>query len=196
MERERVGMSYVRLQDLKPHFLFNALNSVKCSVILDDINKVDLIDDFSAYLRYIFQYSNAKEEIAARKIFDFLQSYTRLEEARYDQIEVLFELETLNFVMEPMTLFEIVYNAIHHGLKGNAPEGKVWIRTRKKDKRVYIEVEDNGVGAEDRGEVFFVAGKNLFTIRENMRKKGASISVISQKGQGTVVQIEYEEIGE
>ena len=53
---EEKSSQSVKLSSLKPHFLFNALNSVKCEVISDASDKVDLLDDFAAYLRYILRF--------------------------------------------------------------------------------------------------------------------------------------------
>lgn len=189
-------LSSVNVQDLKPHFLFNALNSIKCSVILDTQNKVDLIDDFAAFLRYVLKYSSCEGIIAAQEVFAFLHSYARLEEARYDQIKIIFEVETLHFGIEPMVLFELVYNAIHHGLRGNAPEGRVWIRAKERDEKIYINIEDNGIGFNKEKEAFSEVEGSLFEIRENLRKRGASIEISSQFERGTFVEIEYEKIGE
>ena len=132
---EEKSSQSVKLSSLKPHFLFNALNSVKCEVISDASDKVDLLDDFAAYLRYILRFSENNNVISAKEIVAFLGSYIRLEEARYDQIRIIFEVETLHFQMEALTLFELIYNAIHHGLGGNAPDGKVWVRIQKHMKK-------------------------------------------------------------
>ena len=137
---EEKSSQSVKLSSLKPHFLFNALNSVKCEVISDASDKVDLLDDFAAYLRYILRFSENNNVISAKEIVAFLGSYIRLEEARYDQIRIIFEVETLHFQMEALTLFEIIYNAIHHGLGGNAPDGKVWVRIQKGKGEVIIEI--------------------------------------------------------
>ena len=139
---EEKSSQSVKLSSLKPHFLFNALNSVKCEVISDASDKVDLLDDFAAYLRYILRFSENNNVISAKEIVAFLGSYIRLEEARYDQIRIIFEVETLHFQMEALTLFELIYNAIHHGLGGNAPDGKVWVRIQKGKGEVIIEIED------------------------------------------------------
>ena len=145
---EEKSSQSVKLSSLKPHFLFNALNSVKCEVISDASDKVDLLDDFAAYLRYILRFSENNNVISAKEIVAFLGSYIRLEEARYDQIRIIFEVETLHFQMEALTLFELIYNAIHHGLGGNAPDGKVWVRIQKGKGEVIIEIEDNGKGID------------------------------------------------
>ena len=88
---EEKSSQSVKLSSLKPHFLFNALNSVKCEVISDASDKVDLLDDFAAYLRYILRFSENNNVISAKEIVAFLGSYIRLEEARYDQIRIIFE---------------------------------------------------------------------------------------------------------
>lgn len=180
----------VKLSSLKPHFLFNALNSVKCEVILDAPDKVELLDDFAAYLRYILRFSENNNRISAKDIFSFLGSYVRLEEARYDQIKILFEIETLHFQMEAMTLFELVYNAIHHGLGGNAPRGKVWVRVQKENKNILIEVEDNGKGIkEDACQQAFREKRTLYQIRESIEGQGGTFLIDTKDNCGTTVRL-------
>lgn len=180
----------VKLSSLKPHFLFNALNSVKCEVILDAPDRVELLDDFAAYLRYILRFSENNNVISAKDIFAFLGSYVRLEEARYDQIKIAFEVETLHFKMEALTIFELVYNAIHHGLGGNAPEGRVWIRVHKEKGGVLIEIEDNGRGIST--EAYQKANqekRTLYQVREAMESRGGSFHIDTKDNKGTTIRL-------
>lgn len=187
--REKNSQS-VKLSSLKPHFLFNALNSIKCEVILDAPDKVDLLDDFAAYLRYILRFSEKNNVISAKEIFAFLGSYVRLEEARYDQIRILFEVETLHFQLEALTLFELVYNAIHHGLGGNAPDGKVWIRIQKKKGGVLIEIEDNGRGiSKEAYQKAYQEKRTLFQMKESMESRGGSFHIDTKENQGTTIRL-------
>lgn len=77
---EEKSSQSVKLSSLKPHFLFNALNSVKCEVISDASDKVDLLDDFAAYLRYILRFSENNNVISANRdscIFRFIYTIRR-----------------------------------------------------------------------------------------------------------------------
>lgn len=71
---------------------------MKCEVISDASDKVDLLDDFAAYLRYILRFSENNNVISAKEIVAFLGSYIRLMKKQgYDQIRIIFEVETLLF---------------------------------------------------------------------------------------------------
>ena len=187
---EEKSSQSVKLSSLKPHFLFNALNSVKCEVISDASDKVDLLDDFAAYLRYILRFSENNNVISAKEIVAFLGSYIRLEEARYDQIRIIFEVETLHFQMEALTLFELIYNAIHHGLGGNAPDGKVWVRIQKGKGEVIIEIEDNGKGISKEGDILDLATKlDRYFRSKNLWKAEGVVSVLIRRRTGEVQSI-------
>ena len=180
---EEKSSQSVKLSSLKPHFLFNALNSVKCEVISDASDKVDLLDDFAAYLRYILRFSENNNVISAKEIVAFLGSYIRLEEARYDQIRIIFEVETLHFQMEALTLFELIYNAIHHGLGGNAPDGKVWVRIQKGK-------EDNGKGiSKEAYQKAYEEKRSLFQIKESMESRGGSFRIDTKENRGSTIYL-------
>lgn len=132
---EEKSSQSVKLSSLKPHFLFNALNSVKCEVISDASDKVDLLDDFAAYLRYILRFSENNNVISAKEIVAFLGSYIRLEEARYDQIRIIFEVETLHFQMEALTLFELIYKRYTMVLAAMLRTENVWVLHTKRERR-------------------------------------------------------------
>jgi LytS/YehU family sensor histidine kinase len=189
-QMEEKSSQSVKLSSLKPHFLFNALNSVKCEVISDASDKVDLLDDFAAYLRYILRFSENNNVISAKEIVAFLGSYIRLEEARYDQIRIIFEVETLHFQMEALTLFELIYNAIHHGLGGNAPDGKVWVRIQKGKGEVIIEIEDNGKGiSKEAYQKAYEEKRSLFQIKESMENRGGSFHIDTMEKRGSTIYL-------
>ena len=177
---EEKSSQSVKLSSLKPH----------CEVISDASDKVDLLDDFAAYLRYILRFSENNNVISAKEIVAFLGSYIRLEEARYDQIRIIFEVETLHFQMEALTLFELIYNAIHHGLGGNAPDGKVWVRIQKGKGEVIIEIEDNGKGiSKEAYQKAYEEKRSLFQIKESMESRGGSFRIDTKENRGSTIYL-------
>ena len=128
--------------------------------------------------------------ISAKEIVAFLGSYIRLEEARYDQIRIIFEVETLHFQMEALTLFELIYNAIHHGLGGNAPDGKVWVRIQKGKGEVIIEIEDNGKGiSKEAYQKAYEEKRSLFQIKESMESRGGSFRIDTKENRGSTIYL-------
>ncbi|QWT53918.1 anti-sigma F factor [Eubacterium sp. MSJ-33] len=93
---------------------------------------------------------------------------------------------------------EAVTNAIIHGYENK--QGKICIRTVVKDRSVYIEVIDRGVGIRDIKQ----AMEPLFTTKPEEERSGMGFSfmeafmdrleVESEMGKGTVVKM-WKEIG-
>lgn len=93
---------------------------------------------------------------------------------------------------------EAVTNAIIHGYESK--QGKICIRTVVKDRSVYIEVIDRGVGIRDIKQ----AMEPLFTTKPEEERSGMGFSfmeafmdrleVESEMGKGTVVKM-WKEIG-
>ncbi|MCI8625354.1 MAG: anti-sigma F factor [Lachnospiraceae bacterium] len=91
---------------------------------------------------------------------------------------------------------EAVTNCILHGYEEG--EGDIYIRCKIEEKRLYVEVEDKGVGIADIRQ----AMEPLFTTKPELERSGMGfafmeafmdeLSVISSPGAGTKVSMEKE----
>ncbi|NLJ89782.1 MAG: anti-sigma F factor [Clostridiales bacterium] len=100
-------------------------------------------------------------------------------------------IEEINDVKTAVS--EAVTNAIIHGY--NNQDGKVIISCKIKDREVFIEVKDRGVGIEDIGK----AMEPLYTTRPEIERSGMGFSfmeafmdkliVESELGKGTTVKM-------
>lgn len=92
--------------------------------------------------------------------------------------------------MEALTLFELIYNAIHHGLGGNAPDGKVWVRIQKGKGEVIIEIEDNGKGiSKEAYQKAYEEKRSLFQIKESMENRGGSFHIDTMENRGSTIYL-------
>ena len=85
--------------------------------------------------------------IPFNKELEHVNKYVNLEKLRFgDKINVTFDIQVSDFLIPSLSLQMIVENAIKHGITKKYEGGTVKITSYKKDDKIYIIVEDDGVG--------------------------------------------------
>lgn len=145
------------LTQLRPHFLFNTLNSISSLIDLDKKGAQKMIAQFGDLLRNVLekeekQFISLKEEIA------FIENYLSIESQRFsDRLSIEFDLVTESLENEVPTLIlqPLVENAIKHGIANKISNGKIEISSRILNGKGHpvpnleLTVKDNGVGLAD-----------------------------------------------
>ena len=100
-------------------------------------------------------------------------------------------------------LQEIFFNVIRNGAQSIEGEGKVVIRASSDNKKVYVEIEDTGIGIDEKHlkqifNPFFTTkepgegtGLGLFIVKQIVERNNGSISVISKPDKGTVFRLVF-----
>lgn len=136
---------------MNPHFIFNALNSIK-SFTLD--NKADeanyYLTKFAKLIRQVLEQSRS-EKISLKSELETLSLYLDMEKLRVNnkfeyEIRVDEAVETEFVELPPMLIQPYVENAIWHGLMPKEGHGQVSIRIEQPANGLCITVEDNGIG--------------------------------------------------
>lgn len=128
------------------HFIFNALNTLKCSVIMGKPDASSLIDDIAAYMQYRIRAVCGFEMVFLSEEIRNMKSYVNLEQARFSYVHAEYNLEDTDFTLPSMSVIFLVENAIHHGLLVKRNGGKVQIKSYRDNLFHYAEVCDNGAG--------------------------------------------------
>lgn len=137
----------VTLSQLQPHFLFNALGAIRIMIHMNADAAYDMLYDFSGFLRSCIGNLQEQKSIPFGKEMNQIRSYLNIERIRFNErIQVVYELETEEFSIPPLTVEPLVVNAVHHGLRKGKDRGTVTIRTRQEEQRIIIEVSDDGIG--------------------------------------------------
>ncbi|AIQ71558.1 ATP-binding protein [Paenibacillus graminis] len=181
---------------IKPHFLYNALNAI-ISVCPDDPDMAtELLLDLSQYLRSSFDFQNRGQTVPIEKELELVRSYLALEKARFDdRLNIVFDLpqDTMALV-PPLSIQPIVENAVNHGLMQKESGGTVTLSIRELPLHLAVAVTDDGIGmpqeriAEILSEERTEGGIGLRNIQRRLLKMyGAGLSVISEPGQGTTI---------
>lgn len=168
-------IAFLRSQ-IKPHFLFNALNSIAALCMDEPLKAEELTLQLSQYLRSSFDFKQLDSLTSLRNERELVDAYLNIEKARFgDRLQVDFEVDAhLNVRIPPLILQPLVENAIRHGLMSNVRGGTVKIAvTMKEDNLVHFVVEDDGCG---------ISEKRLRQLMEKGgEKKGVGLWNISQR---------------
>lgn len=143
----RTEMAFLQAQ-IKPHFLYNVLNTIIALCPIDPDKTLDLLYNLSRYLRGSFEFHNQDQFIPLYKELELVESYVDLEKARFDerlryQVHIDCSGQAL---IPPLSIQPIVENAIRHGIMQRPEGGIVNLRVTREDGRMLVSVSDNGVG--------------------------------------------------
>lgn len=185
---------------IKPHFLYNVLNSIVSLSYTDVERSRQMIVDLSDYLRGSFRFSNTDERISLQEEFQLIRTYVDIEQARFknrirfeaDIVEAAFNLKILPLMLQPL-----VENAIRHGISDRIAGGIVKLTVNEMDGQWQFIVADDGIGIEperlkkllDRSEVD-ESGVGLLNISKRLKHEyGVQLEIESELNWGTKVTI-------
>ena len=137
---------------IKPHFLFNALNIIASLCRIDPLKARKLLLDLSEYLHHSFDFYPDQKLVPLTTELNGVRAFVRIEQARFpDTLEVIYDLDEQNLPMiPPLTLQPLVENAIIHGIRKKSANGTIVLRTTWTGDGFRFFVEDNGIGMTDK----------------------------------------------
>lgn len=133
---------------MQPHFLYNALSSIREVVITNPQYASDLIYDFTVYLRACIRTMQNGELISIHQELDNIKAYANIEKMRMgDRLNVVYDIQSEDFEIVPLSIQPLVENAIRHGIfKRGMQGGTVTIKTETLLDNNVITIKDDGVG--------------------------------------------------
>jgi sensor histidine kinase YesM len=179
------------MSQIRPHFLYNSLTAIM-KLCDDNARAKKAIVDFSEYLRNNVDFINNEKMIPAKKELDHVRCYLSLEKEIYgDALKVVYDIETDDFMLPPLTIQPIAENAVKHGIGKKEGGGTVKISVRCGSGEYVITVTDDGVGytegaeqSDDRRHV------GLDNVRLRLKKQcGGSLNISGINGGGTVAVV-------
>ncbi|WP_309121771.1 ATP-binding protein [Paenibacillus sp.] len=197
--RLRMEAAWLQAQ-IRPHFLYNTINSIAALGTMDIKKMQKLLEEFSKYLRTSFDFHNTDRLVSIERELELVKSYLFIERERFgDRLDARWELEAdLTFLLPPLAIQTLVENAVNHGILKRASGGTIRIRTARSGDRIDVSVSDDGVGmsAEDiaralEAPVDVSEGIGLRNTDRRLKQLyGRGIRIESVPGQGTTVSFQ------
>ncbi|MBQ0028218.1 MAG: histidine kinase [Lachnospiraceae bacterium] len=180
------------ISQIQPHFLYNALSTIRALCTKEPKRAREAIDQLSKYLRANMESLTSKESIPISKEIEHVECYLNIEKYRFgDKLNVEYDIQSTDFKVPSMVVQTLAENAVKHGLLAKPEGGTLKISTSESEYCYVVNIEDNGIGF-DRTDA-----KNEGRIHvgiENSRKRlaamcGGNLSIGSIAGKGTTVTI-------
>lgn len=131
---------------LNPHFLFNALTSIRSLIGEDPSRAQQAVGELAEVLRSAMLVEH-QQQITFAKELEVVQHYLAIEKIRFEErLQVQYDIDpsTYEQSMPPMLLQTLVENAIKHGISQKAAGGEISIKAQVEGKYWFIHVENTG----------------------------------------------------
>lgn len=138
-------LNALRLQ-MNPHFVYNTLASIDGLVDIEPDSARSLIAKFTKHLRSSYL-DNSPTYVSFEKEIENIKCYLAVEEVRFPDIKIEYDLKVTDFGIPPLTVQPIIENAIKHGIcKRDDSAGTIIISSYDDKKNYYVRITDDGVG--------------------------------------------------
>lgn len=129
---------------VNPHFLFNALNTIKAVIRRDSEQASQLVQYLSTFFRKNLK--RPSEIVTLADEIEHVNAYLQIEKARFQsrlQVNMTIPGELAWQHLPAFTLQPIVENAIKHGTSQLLGTGEVSITARREGQYFMLDIEDN-----------------------------------------------------
>ena len=133
---------------IKPHFLYNTLDSINALALMGEKESVvQIVDALGVYYR--LSLGRGREVVTVEDETEMVRQYLSIQKIRYaDLFEVVYNLDgragaqpMLKLVLQPL-----VENALYHGIRASGRKGTLWLTTCLEEQHVRITLSDDGCG--------------------------------------------------
>ena len=162
---------------INPHFLFNALESIRMHSILKGENETaEMVQRLAIMERQNVEWHD--DAVTIEEEEGFIDAYLQLQSYRFgDRIsfDIDIDEECKNILIPKLTLVTFVENACVHGIESKSSQGWIFVRVYKTNDNLVIEVEDTGDGMDDKEVSVLQERMNSVTIDTVKKAKHVGI---------------------
>ena len=196
-------------REMNPHFIFNSLNSVNQFIAHNnELEANKYLTSYSTLMRKSMENSNSDFITIANEL-EMINKYLELEKLRFPEIftysvEVDPSIDAETEKIPNMLIQPNLENAIWHGLRYRESQGMLTVKIQKRDSRMVISIEDNGIGIS-KSESLKTINQKLHTSRglknvkerihllNKLYKSNIKLDIMEKQGaeSGVIVKIEF-----
>lgn len=133
-ESRQAQLQMLRAQ-INPHFLFNALNSIRSNVESANAELGSMVQSLSDFLRFSLDHSH-DDFIPLGREFDAIRDYLAVEKIRFrDKLEFHCEIDeqARNVLVPGIILQPLVENAVKYGRETSEPPLRITVHVTRRD---------------------------------------------------------------
>lgn len=147
----------ILLQQLQPHFLFNALSTLKSLITINSVEAESYTIKLAEFYRYSI-HSNTKSIVTLQEELLFTKNYIALQKVRFGEsinFEVNIQKELLNYKLPIYSIQLLVENALKHNTFSDKIPIKINLETKKNvlivssSKHDIVEKGSTGIGLQN-----------------------------------------------
>lgn len=177
---------------IRPHFLFNALNTLAALIPVEPELAENLTLDTATYLRSTF--ADRPDRVSMAEELELVEVYLRLEKARFGKrLRWRFEVEPAcrSVLVPTLTLQPLIENAVRHGVTCLSGGGEITLEVRRSNSDVEVVLSDNGAGFDPDHIRPKGTGVGLSNVRERLMQvygQRCDWKLQSAVGEGTTIR--------
>lgn len=163
---------------INPHFLFNALESIRMHSLLKQENETsEMVERLAKLQRQYTEWD--EDEISISQELEFVKAYLELQKYRFGDrlsFDIDVDDDCLNLLIPKLTIVTFVENACVHGIESKTTPGWIFVRASSDGEFMTLEIEDTGIGMEED------ESRNLLR-----RMRFANIEMLKEKGRVGII---------
>lgn len=133
---------------INPHFLFNALESIRMhSLLKKEYETADMVEKLALMQRQNVEWG--EDDVCVEEELRFVEAYLELQKYRFgDRLNYRIYVDGICKAkrIPRLSLVTFVENACVHGMEGKEADGWIFVSCTAKNGEVRLEVEDTGLG--------------------------------------------------
>ena len=133
---------------IRPHFLFNTLNTAVALVRVDPARAESVLEDLAQLFRMALE--DHGQAVTLAEELDLVQRYLAIEQLRFgERLRLRWEIdEAANGAkLPPLLLQPLVENAVRHGIEPSPEGGEIGVRTRVRRGQAVVTIVNTLPGA-------------------------------------------------
>nr|WP_261771708.1 sensor histidine kinase [Paenibacillus xylanexedens] len=136
---------------IKPHFLYNTLDSITSLAMSGMNDKVcEMLEALGSYYR--LSVSKGNEVIRLREEVEIVRHYLTIQQVRYPGVfEVRYDIDPdcEQAMIPKLVLQPLVENSLYHGIRAKGSSGIIRIQAQQSGDSVTLTLTDNGAGMSE-----------------------------------------------
>jgi two-component system, LytTR family, sensor kinase len=142
---EKVQLQMLRYQ-LNPHFLFNALNSIRALIEEDRQNAKTMVTELSEFLRYS-SISRNSPFVTLEEELNAIKHYISIEKKRFEEkliVEFDIDPSVENYSLPNFMIHSFIENSIKYGMQTSTMPLRIWISAKPVNGKLSLSVINTG----------------------------------------------------